>query len=208
MSKKDIALENDLSLETGLVPLDSDELKTAVYEIGYHLVPTLSEEELPVAVSKITDTLKGEGAIFVGEQFPSRIQLAYSIAKRIDTVRKNFDEAYFGWMAFEISKKALTKIKAALDVHPSLLRYLFIVTDKNAVAVTLGGKSASIHTITPTGDIGKPKRAVEEGGEVSEVALEQALQSIATEDAKVSEDVRPEDSVPREGVGKREESAV
>src|SRR3989344_3119599 len=164
-------MEQEIETEGGLVDLDGeDESETAVYEVSYHLMPALSEEELGSIVSKIMDALKAEGANFVGERFPSKISLAYTIAKRVDTVRKNFDESYFGWVAFEINKKALPKIKEGFDAHPSMLRYLLIVTDKNAVVAAMSGGSLAGQTITPTGDIGKPKRAVEEGGEVSEAA--------------------------------------
>jgi len=180
--------EKDVAIEGGLVDLDAgDEPETSVYEIGYHLLPTLSEEGLPAEVSNITDTLKAHGAHFVGERMPATIELAYPIMKRINTVPKSFNEAYFGWVAFEIPKKAMANIKTALDAHPAILRYLLITTEKDAVAVAMSGGSMAVQTITPTGDIGKPKRAIEEGGEVSEVALEQALQSIATEDATVTE---------------------
>jgi ribosomal protein S6 len=159
-----------------------DAARTGVYELGYHLIPTLAEEDVPEAVSKIMAFLKAENAAFVGERFPAKISLAYPIAKRINGKRNNFESAYFGWVAFEIPREASAKLKALLDQHPSVLRYLIVRTDREAVAAAMSGAVAEIK-----GDIGKPKRDAETGGELSEAALDQALKTMETEDAKAAE---------------------
>ena len=174
-------LEEDLAGVPALSD-EGDDVRTNVYEVGYHLLPTLSEEEVTVAVQGIMETLKGEGVTFVGDRFPSNIALAYTIAKRVNGKLTNFNAAYFGWMAFEAPREAIARVKIALDANPSILRSLIVVTDREAVAAALSGAVAG-----PSGSIDKPKREAEVGGEMSEVALDQALESIATEDAKVAE---------------------
>ncbi len=161
-----------------------DESISSVYEIGYHLVPTLSEEGVTAAVKDITELLKKNGAETVGDHFPAKIPLAYTIQKRVAGKILRFDEAYFGWVAFEMPREAVAVIKEALDAHPAVLRYLIVTTSRDAVAAALSGAVAEVPVI---GQIEKPKRAAEVGGEVSDAALNQALESMATEDAKVSE---------------------
>ncbi len=182
--------------ETDVVELESlasvddtgadDESPSSVYEIGYHLLPNLSEEEVSATVAGIMEVLKKNGAAFVGDRFPSKIPLAYSIPKRVTGKVLRFNEAYFGWVAFEISREAVLKIKEALDGNKSVLRFLIVRTDRDAVAAALSGATATA-AVRPVGDIGKPKREAEAGGEVSEAALEEALKTIETEDAKTSE---------------------
>ncbi len=174
----DTELEEVGSVDTG----GDEEAVSSVYEIGYHLLPTLSEEEVPQIVSKLMDALKAEGAVFVGERFPSQIELAYPIAKRTNSKKTNYDSAYFGWVAFEVAREAVLRIKPLLDSNPNILRYLIVVTDRNAVLAAMSGAVSA-----PTGSIEKPKRAAEEGGEVSEAALDQALETMATEDAKATD---------------------
>lgn len=174
-------LEAELD-NTGLLDDAGDDVRTNVYEIGYHLLPTLSEEDVTAATQGIMDLLKTEGADFVGERFPSKIDLAYTIAKRVNGKLTNFDSAYFGWVAFEMSREAIARIKTALDGNVSVLRFLIVVTDRDAVAAAMSGAVAG-----PTGVIEKPKREAESGGEMSEVALDQALETIVSEDAKVAE---------------------
>jgi ribosomal protein S6 len=169
----------------GVIDTEGDETLTSVYEIGYHLVPSIAEEALPGAVTPIMDLLKSEGANFVGERFPSKIQLAYPIAKRIQEKRTSYDSAYFGWVAFEAPREAVLRIKTALDANPNVLRYLIVATDREAVAAAMSGMTAPV----PTGTIDKPKRSDEEAkGELSETALDEALKDIATEDAKTASD--------------------
>lgn len=168
--------------EVGTVDTGDNESPSSVYEIGYHLLPTLSEEEVPQVVSKLMDALKAEGAVFVGERFPSQIELAYPIAKRTNSKNTNYESAYFGWVAFEVAREAILRMKPALDSNPNILRYLVVVTDRDAVAAAMSGAVSA-----PTGTIEKPKRDAEAGGEMSEVALDQALETIATEDAKATD---------------------
>lgn len=163
---------------------DVNDVRTNVYEVGYHLLPTLSEEEVTSAVSGIMEAIKKEGGEFVGDRFPSSIDLAYTISKRVSGKLTNFDRAYFGWVAFEAPRKGIAKLKVMLDDHPSVLRSLIVITDKDAVASAL---SAVETPIGPTGSIDKPKREADGEGEVSEVALDEALEEIETEDAKVAE---------------------
>lgn len=168
--------------EVGAVDTGGDDAVSNVYEIGYHLLGTLSEEEVPGVVSKLLEALKAEGADFIGERFPTKMELAYAISKRVNTKKTNYTSAYFGWVAFEVTREAILRIKTMMDAHPSVLRYLIVVTDREAIAAAMSGAVATV-----TGNIEKPKREVEAGGKMSEAALDEALQVMATEDAKVAE---------------------
>lgn len=175
--------EKDMELEeVGQVDTGGDDTLSSVYELGYHLLPTLSEEEVPGVVSKLLEALKAEGADFVGERFPTKMSLAYPISKRTSSKKTNFDSAYFGWVAFEVPRDVIAKIKPMLDNHANILRYLVVTTDREAVAAAMSGAVATV-----TGNIEKPKREAEEGGKMSEAALDAALETMATEDAKVAE---------------------
>lgn len=170
--------------EVGVVDTGGDESPAAVYEIGYHLLPTLSEDEAKKAVSILMDVVKGAGGSFVGDRFPVKIELAYSIPKRVEGKNKMYNEAYFGWVAFESARDAVLGIKEAMDANANVLRYLITATDRDAVAASLSGATEMPSAPAPTGNIEKPKRVTEEGGVMSEAALDEALGAIASEDAK------------------------
>lgn len=175
-------MENqDTELEaTGLVELGDDEVKTAVYEIGYHLVPTISEDELAKSVEGIMSLLKEAKVTFVGERFPAKMQLAYPITRRSQGKSATYDSAYFGWVAFEAPREAVAMFKSELDKNKDVLRFIIVRTDREAVAAAMTGAVATSRDV-----IGKPKRDEEGGGEMSETALDEALEVIEKEDTKV-----------------------
>lgn len=164
-----------------------DETREGIYEIGYHILPTVSEENLTKVVKEFFDFLKEQGAVSIGDRFPAKMELAYSIAKRVAGKITHFNEAYFGWVAVTMPRTGADAVKRWLDENPSVLRHLIITTTRDEVAMALSGRSAAEVAAAPTGTLEKPKREEEKTGEVSEAALDEALKTIATEDAKVEE---------------------
>ncbi len=177
--------ELDLETEglTGLFEADETKDTSGVYEIGYHILPTLSEAEVTAAVKALAGTITKNGGEFVGDKAPEKMDLAYSIQKRIGGKLTSFDSAYFGWMAFEIGSSTLATVKAFLDTNDSVLRYILVSTSKDEVTAVMQGAVIMPTAPTPTGTIGPSKRVAEDGAVVSEVALSQALDNMAAEDA-------------------------
>lgn len=182
MAHKDMT---DAEIEvSGLFEADTDrETPAGVYEIGYHLLPTLTEEDVTAAVKEISAVVSKEGATFIGDAAPVKIDLAYPIQKRVNGRLTTFDTAHFGWMAFEVQPAALATIKSFLDTNTAILRYIVTSTTKDEVTAVMQGAVIMPTAPAATGAIAAPKRAAEEGGSVSEEALSQALETMATEDA-------------------------
>lgn len=102
--------------------------KVQVYEVGYHLVPTIAEENLAKEVSAIKAVLEKQNAKVISEEHPRSMALAYTIEKYFGTVKKKFHTAYFGWIKFEMSPSSAVAMKKELDGNDSILRYLLIKT--------------------------------------------------------------------------------
>ncbi|PIR85014.1 hypothetical protein COU15_02910 [Candidatus Kaiserbacteria bacterium CG10_big_fil_rev_8_21_14_0_10_45_20] len=145
----------------------------SVYEIGFHLLPTLEEASVANEVATITEMLNKLNIEMVGERFPVKIPLAYTMDKKIDGTIRHFDEAYFGWIAGVLTATAIEEVKGALDAHPQVLRYLITKTSKDAVLATLND---------PSLDIGAVEE--EETEEVSEKELDEALDAIEEDGPK------------------------
>ncbi len=174
-----------MTAETGL--FEADEVKPGepqVYEIGYHFLPTLSDEAVQTAVKDLTNFLQGQGAQFVGEKLPQKIDLAYPIEKRVSGQRTPFSSAYFGWVAFEIEPRATHTVKQFMDTNQNILRYLLVSTTKDEVTAVMEGKVLIPTAVASTEAIAAPKRAEEQAGPVSEEALSKALESLDDEEAK------------------------
>jgi len=99
-----------------------------VYEVGYHIVPAVSPENLPKEVDAIKAVLGGIQATIISEEFPKLRNLAYQMVKAIGPARHKYDSAYFGWIKYEASPESAVEVKKAFDANEKVLRYLLIKT--------------------------------------------------------------------------------
>lgn len=116
---------------------EGDEVASGVYELGFHLVQTLSESEVLSAVEALKSVLQDAGAALFAERAPLMMPLAYGLDKVVDGARRTFDSAYFGWLAFEAPGTALAALNENVATHPAVLRHLIVKTSRDAVAATL-----------------------------------------------------------------------
>lgn len=99
-----------------------------IYEVGYHLVSSIAEENILAEVSKIKEILNKEGAVIISEENPKLRALTYTIKKAFGGTYKKFDKAYFGFIKFELTEGDITKIDSFMKSNESVLRYLVIKT--------------------------------------------------------------------------------
>ena len=154
-----------------------------VYEVGYHLLPSLSEAEVEAVVKDMRSFLSKEGAQFVGEKMPEKIDLAYAIERRSEGKYQSVRSAYFGWVAFTVTPHAAQAIKKFMDTNQSVLRYILVTTSADEVKAVMEGKVLVPKAVASTDAIAAPKRAEEESAVVSEVDLDKALDSMTDEKA-------------------------
>lgn len=102
--------------------------KATVYEVGFHVVPTVSPENLPKEVDAIKAILGSTGATVISEEFPKLRNLAYTMIKPIGPVRHRFDSAYFGWIKFEGPKESASEVDKALKGSDKVIRHIVIKT--------------------------------------------------------------------------------
>lgn len=99
-----------------------------VYELGYHIVSTVAEENLPKEVEALKAIILKDGGSLVSEGEPKLINLAYPMTKSVADIKKKFTSAYFGWIKFETKSELMPGIKKAVDNQSNVLRYLLIKT--------------------------------------------------------------------------------
>ncbi|HAS84655.1 MAG TPA: hypothetical protein DCS23_01075 [Candidatus Yonathbacteria bacterium] len=99
-----------------------------IYELGYHLVPTLAEEQIPGASGAVRGMIERISKDIIAEELPVFIDLAYTIVKTVDHKNKRFDEAYFGWIKFEGSPSGIAELEEGLKKDENVLRYLVVKT--------------------------------------------------------------------------------
>lgn len=105
-----------------------------VYEVGFHILPTVEEGNLSEVLVKIKDVLSEKGANIISEDFPKLRQLAFAITKEAQGKNQVYNKAYFGSIKFEVEKEVLSEIEKAVKNNPEILRYIIIKTVKENIA--------------------------------------------------------------------------
>ena len=119
-TKKNVDAEENISEE--------NISKSSVYEVGYLMVPTIAEENLGGEITSFKDTLQANGAVFISDEYPKLMELAYTMVRSINNKKQKFSNGYFGWVKFECSTSQAKVIKGILEKDERLIRYLFIKT--------------------------------------------------------------------------------
>jgi ribosomal protein S6 len=101
---------------------------TQVYEVGYHVISSIPEEEVGAHVAQVHDMIEKAGGVIIGEEFPKTMELAYPMVKVAQNQRKTYTSAYFGWVKFEGPTASAPKVKKDLDQDEKILRFIIVKT--------------------------------------------------------------------------------
>ena len=106
-----------------------------IYEVGYLLVPSIPEEEVPATYGNLKELVSSFGGIMISDEMPVMINLAYTMQKTVQNVRSKYNTAYFGWVKFYMDAEKILELKKKLDLDPNIIRFLMIKTVKeNTIA--------------------------------------------------------------------------
>ncbi len=151
--------------------------KKDVYEVGYHLLPTIGEENIQHEVEVIHKAISDNGGEFITEAAPELRTLAYEISKRKENKYTTYNKAYFGWVKFEMFSNNVEILDKGLKANENILRFIIVKTVKENTIHT--PKVASVRVSDDVG--GTPVSEMEEekgGGEVSAESAEEIDKSI------------------------------
>ncbi|OGZ06972.1 MAG: hypothetical protein A3D65_02350 [Candidatus Lloydbacteria bacterium RIFCSPHIGHO2_02_FULL_50_13] len=99
-----------------------------VYEVGYHIIPTVAEDNLGVRVTAVRDVVESVGGRMISDEYPKHIDLAYPMVKVTSNKRATHHSAYFGWMKFDAEPEGIKKLDEALKKDEYILRYILLKT--------------------------------------------------------------------------------
>jgi len=111
--------------------MDKDEKsegRTQIYELGYHIVPTVPENDLPSEVSALTGVILEKGGIMISDERPMLRPLAYTLYGNGPSGKAGFNNAYFGWVKFEAPIGEIKAIEAEVAKNQKILRFLLVKT--------------------------------------------------------------------------------
>ena len=171
-SAKPVKAEVSIPLETE--DLKEEEKESRIYEFGYLIVPTVSEEELPREVTALKDVLDKGKAVIISEEFPRIRPLAYPMQKRVAGGYEKHLNGYFGWVKFESSAANTLRFMEEWKKHEKILRSILIKTVREQT-MTLG---------RPRAERRERKEAPKDApasAPISEVELDKSLEKLIAE---------------------------
>lgn len=134
------------------VDVEATDSKLSIYEVGYIMIPSIPEENLGGEVTKLKDSLGDKGAVFISDEYPKMLELAYEMSRSIENKKQKFSYGYFGWVKFECTTENARVIKDYLDKNETLVRYLMVKTVRENTMSTkrvYGKTDASKRRFTP-----------------------------------------------------------
>lgn len=107
---------------------DDDQNDVQIYEIGYHLAPSVSEEDVPAEVSLVHGAIADFGGTIISEGIPAIRQLSFEMTKKLENKTLKFSKAYFGWIKFEIDSSRISEVSERIKNMQNILRFIAVKT--------------------------------------------------------------------------------
>ena len=156
---------------------NNEDIEPRVYELGYHIVSSISEEGIPGEVGVIKGILEKHKAQVISEEFPRLRNLAYVIQKGFGGKYQKYNSAYFGWVKFDADPAVLDVLKADLDKNDKILRYIIIKTVRESTMATIRPQMPR----KEESKILKPVKKEEVKKPVSEAELDKTIEELIVE---------------------------
>jgi ribosomal protein S6 len=165
--------------ELDIESVDVDDAEPRIYEVGYHIIPSVTEEGVSAEEASIKSVIEKNGGIVISGETPRLMELAYTIERVTESKREKFDTAYFGWVKFEIDPAQIAVLKEAFDTNRKILRSLMITTVRE-------NTRSDVHPNLGRGERKAPTKAVsdevvEEKAPVSEEELDRTIDELVVE---------------------------
>ncbi len=147
-----------------------------VYELGYHILPTVAESDLENKINEIRGLITSMGGEFIMEGEPELLDLAYTMIVPKGGHNEKYDKAYFGWIKFEAPKSALPEFQKELKLNSNILRFILFKTVAEDTRANF--KVNELKEVKNDEVIKTKTENEEDAGEVSDETLEKTLDEL------------------------------
>lgn len=144
-----------------------------IYEIGFHVVSTVAEDELGARVTAVRDAIEAAGGRVIADGYPKYLDLAYPMVKMSANKRSVHHSAYFGWIKFESPASSAKRLNEMLAKDDFILRYILVKTVRED---TMAPKKVFLKK--RQGTEGQAPAKVEEKPALSEEELDKTIEGL------------------------------
>ncbi len=147
------------------------------YELGYILLPTISDDKLSDEVSSVVKILETNGSV-ISSKMPEKKDLEYDMSKVVSNKKTTFGSGYFGFVIFQTESENIINIKTALDSNESILRFILLNRSKSSLVVRerrTQPSSASVANTDKKTTEDKPKEV-----KIDEEKLDKSIEELIT----------------------------
>lgn len=102
--------------------------KTYKYEVGFLLIPTLSQDQVNSTVETIKEAITSRAGAILAEGAPQMRPLAYEMTKGTVGKKSKYKTAYFGWVQCSLSSAEALPFRA--DLEKILISYVFFSLER------------------------------------------------------------------------------
>ena len=152
--------------------------KTPVYEVAFHIVPTVGDDGVAAVVEKIKKAIGN--AEIIAEGPAQKMSLAYTIERATAGKREKYNEAYFGWIKFATERETIPALEDALRGMKEVLRSLIVTTVREDIMVRPSRAVFSSDRLEGQ-TLKKPTAEPEVRTEVSEEELDKSIEALVTD---------------------------
>ena len=132
-------------------------MKENIYEIGLHLLPSITDKSAEKELAKVVDNLKNFGSEILGEEINEKRKLGYEISHGIDVPYEKINESHFCSIKFKALSENISKINQMLSVNDCILRFILFKTIEGNTRAPESVVKEAIQS-NEKEDAGKPKR--------------------------------------------------
>jgi ribosomal protein S6 len=158
----------------------AEESGARIYEVGYHIIPTVKEESIESVVASVRALIENGQGSFIAEGAPVLMKLSYAMTAREGDKNVEYDRGYFGWIKFEAPVEITETLNEALKADRNILRFILFRTVREETRARM--KIPTLRDVRRTDTIKAPARHVEDTTiVVSEVDLDKAIETLTTE---------------------------
>lgn len=163
----------------------ANEHELVSYEFAFHVLPTVTEGEVPSVVESLKAHITTAGGQIFDEETPERFDLAYEIAKYMEGRNRRFSSAYFGWIRFRMEAAKLAELTEHVELTKEVLRFLIVKLTKVEEANPFRfHESIADRKVRTIGDDEVVETETEEVADANETETEEVVKE---EDGKVAE---------------------